>query len=324
MALPRMIADSANVDNPGTGGNYTRNEILTPTSGAGTQATFTVRDLVTRAVEIVSGGTGYANGDTLTFSGEGWDSSLVLTVTGNAAGVITSVEITNPGLYDIEEQPESPTPASVTSGAGENATFNISFGVATVEVATGGFYSGLPDSPAATVISAGGGQGVTLVISYYLGGTVVNVPGSGYTTTEGLTVTTDPEIAGIQFEVSLSESGIDFESIPGLKAVAMLPDELDFNSGVIVRQVSSRRFIVNTGEKQAACKLVTKELEPGELLMWAVDSAGGTYVVSKISSRRVTLQSVDGTQFESGSTVAWSTDAAILNQRVQLVGLSPA
>ena len=70
---------------------------------------------------VVSGGTGYTNGDVLTVSGGTFSTACTLTVTGSTAGVIDTVSITNAGSYTVA--PAAPT--SVTGGTGTGATFSL-------------------------------------------------------------------------------------------------------------------------------------------------------------------------------------------------------
>jgi hypothetical protein len=58
--------------------------------------------------------------------------------------------------------------------------------------------------------------------------------------------------------------------------------------------------------------------------MTAVDSAGGTYYVTKLTARRALIIKGDrtGTQFTTGTTgisIPWSFDAAVLNETVQIL-----
>jgi hypothetical protein len=76
------------------------------------------------SVTVVTGGTGYAVGNTLTVVGGlgQLDTELTVTTIGGG-GVITGITISNAGQYT--EIPANPV--SVTGGAGSAATFNITF-----------------------------------------------------------------------------------------------------------------------------------------------------------------------------------------------------
>lgn len=73
---------------------------------------------------IAAGGTGYTVGDVLYISGGISTIPVELTVDTVAAGVITAVSITNIGAYT--SAPSNPA-ATITSGSGVDATFNVTF-----------------------------------------------------------------------------------------------------------------------------------------------------------------------------------------------------
>jgi hypothetical protein len=68
----------------------------------------------------------------------------------------------------------------------------------------------------------------------------------------------------------------------------------------IVRQVGSRRYVVETADGIGVCKLVTDGVanEAGEMTITATDSEGNLYFVDKITSRLARLYRI-----EDGSTV---------------------
>lgn len=74
-------------------------------------------------VAIVDGGTGYTLGDVLTFEDQLVGLHGEVTVTGETAGVITDVSISNAGQYTV--LPENPV--SVSGGTGADATFDLTF-----------------------------------------------------------------------------------------------------------------------------------------------------------------------------------------------------
>jgi microcystin-dependent protein len=87
--------------------------------------TVTAGNKVTAAA-IVSGGTGYTIGDTLTVVGGTSYVAATLTVNTVSGGVITSVSINNPGVYTVNPG----NPVSVTGGTGSGATFNLTLATA--------------------------------------------------------------------------------------------------------------------------------------------------------------------------------------------------
>lgn len=72
-------------------------------------------------------------------------------------------------------------------------------------------------------------------------------------------------------------------------------------NGWIVKQTGSKRFICSDGTNQAVCYLVPKasgDLLAGEMSITVKDDADDIFQVTKISSRRVTL--------ENGNTIPWN------------------
>lgn len=85
---------------------------------------------VTGAV-VAAGGAGYANGNTITLN-----NGVVLTVTAHAAGVITTVSITNPGqVAGSAADPTNPQAQVSTSGSGTGATFTLTWTQSAAEFA---------------------------------------------------------------------------------------------------------------------------------------------------------------------------------------------
>lgn len=81
------------------------------------------QNYIAQSVAVDDGGTGYTAGDVLTLSGGQFAIPVELTVTGETAGVIDTVEITNAGNYTV--LPVDPTPA--TGGSGSDAEFSVTF-----------------------------------------------------------------------------------------------------------------------------------------------------------------------------------------------------
>ena len=87
----------------------------------------------------------------------------------------------------------------------------------------------------------------------------------------------------------------------------------------IIRQVGARRFKVKTADGTAICALKASAVTTvGEMTITAVDSAGVTYFVTKITSRKVTVTQGTGTQFATGASVPWSFSAPTVNQTLQV------
>jgi hypothetical protein len=129
--------------------------VSAPTTAGGVQATLGITIWVESTPTVVSGGTGYTNGDVLTLSGGTFTVAATLTVTGVSGGVITSVSVAGAARGSYTVAPSNPI--SVTGGTGSGATFNATFGVnSTITITNAG--SGYVEQPTVT-FSGGGGSG---------------------------------------------------------------------------------------------------------------------------------------------------------------------
>jgi len=134
--------------------------ISAPTTAGGVQATASVTDMSALGTAVVvSGGTGYTNGDILTPSGGTGGASTRITVSAVSGGVITAASISANSPYTA-----LPTnPVSVTGGTGSGATFNLNYAVTTVTLGTAG--SGYVEQPTVTFSGGGGGSGATAYVT---------------------------------------------------------------------------------------------------------------------------------------------------------------
>ena len=168
---PVMTVDSATIAAPGHG--YVVSEVLAVTGGTHTSvASLTVSSIKVVNSEpfaITNGGSGYSPRDTLTLTGAGFDSPVILRVEGiDAGGVINEVSIIQSGQYSSEDDaPSSDVQFATTSGNGFGATFNLAWGVNTVTSTATGSYTVFPTSPAVTTTNkVGTGCTLNLVKGY--------------------------------------------------------------------------------------------------------------------------------------------------------------
>ena len=93
-------------------------------------------------------------------------------------------------------------------------------------------------------------------------------------------------------------------------------------TGDILRQVGSNKYVVQAAQGIGRCKLVADGAAnaPGEMTITAVDSAGKTYYVSKLTAKRARLYpyGAAGHEFTAGKIAPWSF-AAAASGRVQIV-----
>jgi len=96
-------------------------------------------------------------------------------------------------------------------------------------------------------------------------------------------------------------------------------------TGDIVKQTNDKRYKVKTSEGTGICQLKTSAAAnaAGEMSIKATDSAGGNYLVAKLTSRKVVLVPAAlggsaGTQFASGASAKWTFGSAVLNDTVTI------
>jgi hypothetical protein len=95
-----------------------------------------------------------------------------------------------------------------------------------------------------------------------------------------------------------------------------LPGGIEGEAATILKQESSRRYIVKTKgvvKRQGICKLVAKSpsyLNIGEMCLIATDTTGSTYFVTKLTANRASLVRYSSTgpgwKFNSDSVVGWT------------------
>lgn len=137
------------VTTPGSG--YTSIPTFAATVGSG--ATF-IGAMGANAATLASGGSGYAAGDKITLTGGTFSQAAIITVDTVNAGAVETFTINNPGSYTV--LPSNPVAQGSTTGSGTGATFNLTWQLVHVSVATHG--SGYNTS-STFMISGGGGIG---------------------------------------------------------------------------------------------------------------------------------------------------------------------
>lgn len=146
------------------------------------------------------------------------------------------------------------------------------------------------------------------------GNTVTSVtidnPGSGYTSAPTVTFTgTNMTTQGAATAVLTSnrQDGITFVSYLTTGSSAV-------NAGDILKQESSKRYLVQNSEGRGVCKLVTTApLAAGQMHIVATDHSGSTYLVKKLTARKaVVVQSTASGSFlvADGASTGWTFGAA--------------
>jgi hypothetical protein len=195
-------------------------------------------------------------------------------------------------------------------------------GIASVTIA--GVWSGFTQATSTVTFSAPqlpGGVTATGTVTITAGApTLVTMTekGSGYTSLPTVTIA-DSDVgaetsgtATAVFEVDTGDVGSATNEENAIRMTAFLTG----GSAVavdIIRQVSTNRFRVTDGTRTGTVTLTASLADAaGEGSIQLVDTDGGTYFATKITSRKVVITRGTGTQdaFVTGTAVQWNMTAA--------------
>jgi len=160
-------------------------------------------DYITVAA-VNAGGTGYAVGDKLYPASGTYGVTPELEVTTESGGVVTGVQINNPGI--CSSQPSNPV-ATTTDGSGTGCTVDLTFtagtGIVTgVHISDSGVYTAQATNPVSQNTSSGSGTGAKFALTYTdtawvtkvdfeaqaASGVSISTAGTGYTANDIVTV----------------------------------------------------------------------------------------------------------------------------------------
>ena len=207
--------------------------------------------------------------------------------------------------------------ASVTAPAGTlatlvNGTYTIPAGSIGAPNITGGA------KPVLTVTVTGATAYTVTVVS----------AGSGYTSAP--TITFAGSVAGgtgSATPVATLTTGASARQ-NGIVCEAQIGAGTEVTTGDVIKQVNTRSYKVQTSDGTAVCKLVTTEAkDANQMSIKATDSAGNTYFVAKLTSRKAVLvpaanvhggTTTIGSQFVSGTSAKWTFGAAVVNTTVTI------
>ena len=199
-------------------------------------------------------------------------------------------------------------------------------GESVASVTISGSWSGFTQATSTVTFSApqiAGGvtaEGTVTITAGAPTAVTITVPGSGYTSAPTVTIadsdggaeTTGTATAVLTSGASARQNGI--------KAEAQIGAGSEVLTGDVIKQVSTTRYKVQTSDGTSVCQLVTTNaLGADEMSIMATDVDGGTYLVSKLTSRKAVLVPVAnahggstsaGSAFASGTAAPWSFSAA--------------
>ncbi len=311
-AVTMRALNTATVTTSGTGdvsADYAPADALTVVGGTGTAATFVVDSVKIRTAANVADAGGFANGDTVTFSGAGWSTPAVLTLTVDGGGAITGVAITNAGVWTNAILPSDPVTPTSTNGGGTLAgtTFNLGFGVNAVSRTNAGSYTALPSNPVATTTDSPNGTGATLTLQYEVLSVAVSDGGSGYVDASDAAVSFG---AGAAAATAVLTTSTEPAITPYAKTISggtVLPAD-------IIKQTGENTYLMETTEGQALCTLGTTDTpNEGGAYLLATDVNGSTYYVTKLTAHLALLTQkamVGSYVWETGDLAPWDLVAA--------------
>jgi hypothetical protein len=205
--------------------------------------------------------------------------------------------------------------ATVGSGVGEIQSITFT------EAGTSrGTFTTLPADLTDVAVVGGTGTLATVNISFRAKAVVITNAGSGYTDATDAAATFTQSVTGTTVLTTTNEKAI--------VVTAFIPAANGGSSAVrgdIVKQTNDRRYKVKTAQGTGICQLVTDGVAnaAGEVSIKATDSAGGNYLVAKLTARKVVLVPAAlggsaGTQFASGKSAKWTFGDAVLNTTVKI------
>ena len=258
------------------------------------------------SVALGTAGSAYSQGVTLTASApqlpNGVTALFSVTVT-TATGAVASYNVVEAGSgYTAAPSVTFAVPATVTKAGttGTTATTVI------YTTNTTGIYAGM--------VIAGGGTangGRVVSIGAAVGGVYpIYSTGANQATFTAASVTfTDAGTSANPGAVTMASNQDNAISI-----ISYLPTASQSQTGGdIIKQESSRRYLVRNSDGYGQCTLTTGTLTAGYMQIIAADFYGGTYYVTKLTARRAVLQIRSNTSsciYASGDVSPWNITAA--------------
>ncbi|MGF6312177.1 filamentous hemagglutinin family protein [Bradyrhizobium sp. i1.8.4] len=278
------------IANPGSGYTGIPDVIVSDGGGSGAEA---VASLGVVSLAVVSGGSGYSNGDPVTVFGTDNNGNPVIatgTAIVNSNGAITGVKMTAsgagfPGYIDF---------VSVDSATGDgSADFTASLGVVGVTVTNPG--SGYTSMPTFSFANAGGAGTKTQAVVNVTGINLTN-PGDGYVASPTISISGSGTTAtatvsgGAVTGVTLTNAGTGYSSIPVVTISGG-------GGGAANMVLSAPAITVNNGATQSLSTLGTVSLltAAGTKPASVASNIGGALAITGASiTDTATIQALSG------------------------------
>lgn len=192
------------VGNQGAGYHYPPS-VQISAQGSGAVATEVIYKVV--SIDVNEAGTNYRLGDLLTVTAGGSGTLASARVTSiNLSGGVLTASIVDPGSYDTLPSLVNAS-TSVAPGGGNGCTLDLTMGISSIVVASGGQQYTAP--PLITITGGGGGSGA-LAVAVLTAGTVSSITvtdaGSGYTAAPTVSITSGRFAEAIAY---LVPTGVD-------------------------------------------------------------------------------------------------------------------
>ena len=217
-----------------------------------------------------------------------------------------------------------------TAGVGGESIASVTAPAGTLGSLVNGTYTIPAGSIGAPDITGGAKPVLTVTVTGATAYTVTVVSaGSGYTSAPTITFAgsvaggsgSATPVATLTSGASARQNGIKCETQYG-------SGDSEITTGDVIKQVSTKRYRVQTSQGTGTFKLVTTEAKAaGEMSIKATDSDGNTYFVAKLTARKVVLvpaanvhgdTTTIGSQFASGATAKWTFGSAVVNTTVTI------
>ena len=294
------------------------------TGTATTKARAPISEVLTVNVAKVAGGQDYEAGNTITMSGAGWSQALVITVDSvDGGGAILTFTVTQAGRRTVAV-PANPVGGTTAQGTGldangQLATFNLTWGAYTFgAVSVAGDYTVFPSTGGSGTLDSvapATGTGAKADITMGLLSIEVTEKGSGYVDAADAAVSFTGATGAAATAVLTTDSGSVGATTNQENAILMTA-YLTGGSAVtvdIIKQVSTNRYKVTDGTRTGIVQLQSSLANAaGEGSIRLVDTDGGTYFATKITSRKAVITRGTGVQaaFVTGTNVKWNMTAA--------------
>lgn len=207
---------------------------------------------------------------------------------------------------------------TVVGGTGTPATLKVtqvtSGAVTVLSIELKGEYTTLPPHSVSATTGGTGTGATTTIAGYEINNTVITEGGSGYTSAP--TITDSPDGTGTFTGVLTTgrENSIRMAAFPTGHAIVA--------KASIIAQKGSNRYLVSTthGEDEVTLQgVAATAITDGGANITGVDTAGGTYYITKLTSRVAHVTADTGTQWSTGDKVKWTFDTPILNVSIQIL-----